>query len=103
MSNIPIVNNNEYLLKNNKVFFDNEKPAQNKLEKKEKEIKDVLDDSLKNSIKQENIIASEQDITSVEQASSILSDVLNKIGNLPSASKLHINIDNYRVNALINQ
>jgi len=102
MTNIPIVNNSEYLL-NNRVVSDNEKQAKTKSSKKEDVIKDVLDDTLKNSIKQENILSSEQDITSVSQASDILSELLSKIGNLPSASKLHINIDSQRVNALINQ
>ena len=65
-------------------------------------MQDVLDKQLEKSIKKENIIASEQDISSAEQAAEILNGILDNLSTSPTAGKLHANLDTARINALIN-
>lgn len=101
MSNVSTVNNNEFLRPNTVL----EKEQKNITQKKQKEekVQDVIDDKLKQTIKNENINAATVELTSAEQAASILTDVLNKITQTPSAKNTHKNIDAIRVNALVNQ
>lgn len=101
MSNVSTVNNNEFLRPNTVLEKDQKNITQKK--QKEEKVQDVIDDKLKQTIKNENISAATVELTSAEQAASILTDVLNKITQTPSAKNTHKNIDAIRVNALVNQ
>ncbi|RJP59691.1 MAG: hypothetical protein C4541_05550 [Candidatus Auribacter fodinae] len=69
----------------------------------EKIVKDVVDEQLKNSIKKLNLQASSQDIVSAEEASDILSLLIQDIGDNSNAANYHSKMEPTRVNALINQ
>ncbi len=101
MSNVSTVNNNEFLRPN--TVLEKEQKNITKQKQKEEKVQDVIDDKLKQTIKNENISAATVELTSAEQAASILTDVLNKITQTPSAKNTHKNIDAIRVNALVNQ
>lgn len=100
MSNITSINN-EYVKKPIGVT-EKEASVQQKPGKKEEKVQDVLDEKLKNSIKNENMIASDQDVTTAEEANLLLTDILKKLSNSPSAPAVHTQLDATRVNALVN-
>ncbi len=101
MSNVSTVNNNDFLRPNTILEKEQKNPAQKK--QKEDTVQDVIDDKLKQTIKNENINASTIEVDSAEQAASILTDLLEKITQTPSAKNSHKNINAIRVNALVNQ
>jgi len=102
MANISSISNFDYSqhkqAKLNKDEANLVKPEQ----KKKEEVQDVLDKQLEKSIKKENIIAAEQDISSAEQAAEILNGILDNLSTSPTAEKMHANFDTARINALIN-
>jgi len=101
MSNVSTVNNNDFLRPNTVLEKEQKNIAQKK--QKEEKVQDVIDDKLKQTIKNENISAATVELTNAEQAASILTDLLNKITQTPSAKNTHQNINARRVNALVNQ
>jgi hypothetical protein len=102
MSDISIINNNDYINHPN-TRTEKERNTGKELKNSNEKVQDVLDEKLKNSIKKENQIASDQAISSAEEASLILADVLGKLSANTNAPKLHTQLETTRVNALINQ
>lgn len=102
MSNIQSINHHEEYVHNSQKTVEQERKRAQQAENKDNHVQDVLDNALKNTIKRENIAASSQDVSSAEEASSLLADVLNKISTSPTADKIHTLFDTSRINALIN-
>ena len=103
MSDISIINNNDYINHPN-TRTEKERNSVKELKNSNEKVQDVLDEKLKNSIRKENQIASVQAISSAEEASLILDDILGKLSkNNANAPKLHTQLESTRVNALINQ
>ena len=102
MSNITSINSHDDYLQNTQQTVEQERKREISQETKEKSVQDVLDSALQNAIKRENTIAAEQDVSSADEASSLLAEVLSKISTSPIADKIHNQLDTTRINALIN-